>query len=104
MRVTKVEYFKDYKLKMRFSDKKIKIINLEDIIKKSKGLFHPLKNIELFQQVTLDDSGLSICWPNGADLCPDMLYSLGQDVNTTQRKHGNLKSRSRRSSSRKVHS
>jgi len=82
MRVKKVEYYKDYKLKLLFSDKKTKIVDVEPIIKKSKGLFHPLKDIEYFKRVSLDDSEypMSICWPNGADICPDYLYELGVDV------------------------
>ncbi len=87
MRVKKVEYFNDYKLKLLFSDKKTKIVDIEPIIKKSKGLFHPLKDIEYFKRVSLDDSEypMSICWPNGADICPDYLYELGLDVEEQKR-------------------
>lgn len=82
MRVKKVEYVGEYKLRLLFSDKKIKIIDIEPIIKKSKGLFYPLKDIEYFKKVSLDDDQypFSICWPNGEDLCPDVLYSMGKDV------------------------
>lgn len=82
MRIKKVEYVDGYKLKLLFSDKTTKIVDIEPIIKKSKGLFYPLKDIEFFKQVSLDDNEypLSICWPNGADLCPDVLYSMGVDV------------------------
>ena len=82
MRIKKVEYVNDYKLKILFSDKKTKIVDIEPIIKKSKGLFHPLRDVEYFKKVSLDDVKypLSICWPNGADLCPDVLYEIGQDI------------------------
>lgn len=87
MRIIKVEYVSGYKLRLLFSDKmtktlKTKIVDIEPIIKKSKGLFHPLKDIEYFKKVSLDDDQypLSICWPNGADLCPDVLYSMGREV------------------------
>jgi hypothetical protein len=82
MRIKKVEYVDGYKLKLLFSDKKSKIVDIEPIIKKSKGLFHPLKDIEYFKKVSLDDVQypLSICWPNGADICPDVLYEMGKDV------------------------
>jgi hypothetical protein len=56
MRIKKVEYVDGYKLKLLFSDKKTKIVDIEPIIKKSKGLFHPLKDIEYFKKVSLDDS------------------------------------------------
>lgn len=82
MRIKKVEYVAGYKLRLLFSDKTTKIVDIEPIIRKSKGLFHPLKDINFFKKVSLDDSQypLSICWPNGADLCPDVLYAMGTEV------------------------
>ena len=56
-----------------------KIVDLENKIKKATGVFLPLKNLEYFQKVALDDYHFSICWPNGADLCPDVLYHMGKD-------------------------
>jgi hypothetical protein len=77
VRVTKVEYLHDYKLKLTFSDRKVKVVDLEIKIKNAKGLFLPLQDVEYFKQVTLDDGPLSIHWPNGADICPDVLYKMG---------------------------
>jgi len=39
MRVKKVTYICDHKLKLLFSDKKTKIVDLEEMLKKSKGIF-----------------------------------------------------------------
>lgn len=82
MKVKKVEYVNKYKLKLLFSDKKEKIVDIEPIINRSKGLFHPLKDLEYFKKVGLDDKEypLSICWPNGADICPDVLYDMGEEI------------------------
>ena len=84
MRIRKVEYVEGYKLKLLFSDKKIKIVDIEPIINKSKGLFHPLRDFEYFKKVSLDDIEypLSICWPNGEGLCPDVLYEMGKEIKT----------------------
>lgn len=100
MRVKKVEYFEDYKLRLMFSDKKSKIVDIQPIINKSKGLFHPLKNIDYFKKVSLDDdeNPISICWPNGADICPDYLYELGEDVQY----HARPVKRPRRRASKKI--
>ncbi|MDR3623838.1 MAG: DUF2442 domain-containing protein [Chlamydiales bacterium] len=80
MRVKKVEYVDGYRLKLQFSDKKVKIIDFADKLQNTKGIFKELKDFEFFKQVSLDDCLLSICWPNGADICPDVLYSMGEDV------------------------
>lgn len=86
MRVVKVEYIRDYKIKLWFSDKKIKIVDLEGELERPKGVFIPLEDLDYFKKVTLDDDKISICWPNGADFCPDLLYEMGKDVSPSKRK------------------
>lgn len=85
MKVEKVEYVDGYKLKILFSDKKTKIVDLENKVKNAKGIFAPLKALEYFKKVALDDCHLSICWPNGADICPDVLYDMGKVVKKTKK-------------------
>ena len=38
------------------------------------GLFAPLRDPAYFAQVRLWADAGTICWPNGADICPDVLY------------------------------
>ena len=96
MRINKVEYIAEYKLKLLFGDKKTKIVDIEPLIKKSKKTFLPLKDLEYFKKVSLDDNEypLSICWPNGEDVCPDVLYEMGKDIKVSKKK--NLKTPSRK--------
>lgn len=101
MRVEKVEYVDGYKLKILFSDKKTKIIDLENKVKNAKGIFAPLKALEYFKKVALDDSHLSICWPNGADICPDVLYNMGKVVKTAKKASSSLKKSTRLRGKRK---
>lgn len=100
MRVINVEYINNYKLKLFFSDKKIKIIDLENKLKHAKGIFLPLKDPDYFKQVALDDCHLSICWPNGADICPDVLYEMGTDVKKPVRNRATHVSRRKKSLSK----
>ena len=86
MRIKEVEYVREHKLKLLFNDNKIKIVDLEEIVKKGKGMFLPLKKLEYFKQVSIDNDGITICWPNGADLSPDVLYDIGKDVGMAKKK------------------
>lgn len=75
--VKEVEYIEGYKLRLKFDDDKVKVIDFETRLKEAKNMFKPLQNIEYFKKVKAD--GTTIVWPNGLDLCPDALYEKGQD-------------------------
>ena len=85
-RIKKVEYLDGYRLRLHFDDKKIKIVDLTDMLKKAKNMLLPLVDVAYFKQVKCD--GITIVWPNGIDLCPDVLYRSGKDVIQKPRKHG----------------
>lgn len=70
-----MEYLGEYKLRLYFHNKKVKIVDLEEMVKKGKNLFLPLLDPEYFKLVKCD--GTTVCWPNGVDLCPDVLYKMG---------------------------
>lgn len=86
MRVLAVEYLEEYKLRITFSDKTKKIVDFQGKLKSAKGIFEPLKDVQYFKQVMVDDCCASICWPNGADICPDVLYEMGQGIAKTKPK------------------
>ena len=86
MRIKKVEFIKDFELKILFNDNKTKIVDLKEIVKKGKGMFLPLKKPEYFKLASVDSDGITICWPNGADLSPDVLYEMGVEVKDSAKK------------------
>jgi hypothetical protein len=49
------------------------VVNLEPIFS-FRGIFAPLKDAACFAQIRVDSESGSICWPNGADMDPDVLY------------------------------
>ena len=67
-RIKSVEYVVDYKLKLLFSDNKTKVIDFEDWINEETVYLRPLKNVQYFKKVKMDEFNFSICWPNGATL------------------------------------
>ncbi|MES2345780.1 MAG: DUF2442 domain-containing protein [Chlamydiota bacterium] len=82
--IKKVEYLEDYKLKLHFNDKSIKIVDLTNVLKRAKNMLLPLVEVAYFRQVKCD--GTTIHWPNGVDLCPDVLYKLGKNITESKTK------------------
>jgi len=52
------------------------MLDLRERIVGRGGVFTPLQDIDYFAQVEVDLEAGTIVWPNGVDLCPDVLYSL----------------------------
>ena len=79
IRVKSVEYIDGYKLRLAFTNGKIKIVDLAYLFKGHAGhYFEPLRELERFKEVYCDYG--TICWPNEADFCPDLLYKLGEGI------------------------
>jgi hypothetical protein len=62
----------DYILHLTFDGNEERLFDLKPYFKGS--LFVPLKNEELFKKVRVSQKPRGLIWPNGADLCADMLY------------------------------
>jgi hypothetical protein len=73
-RVIAVGYIGGYKLEITFSDGVKGISDWSARLARAKtgGVFAPLKNPAYFAKVELWEG--TIRWPNGADICPDVLY------------------------------
>jgi len=76
--VTKVAYLEGYKLRLEFNDGVVKDVNLEDEL--YGPVFEPLRDVELFNKVAVNPDTNTIEWPNGADLAPEFLYEIGQEL------------------------
>lgn len=79
-KISSVKYLSDHCLQILFNDGETRIVNFDKLIDKGGYYFGPLKDIELFKKVSLDEFNYTICWPNGAELSPDILYEMGKDV------------------------
>lgn len=66
----------EYLLELSFNDGTTGEVDLKERVVDRGGLFAALENLTFFQQVAVDQEAGTIFWPNGVDLCPDVLYSL----------------------------
>jgi len=69
-------------LELTFENGLRAIVEMDRVVKSYTGIFSPLLDENYFQQVKVDTELGTIVWPNGADVCPDVLYSIasGQPI------------------------
>jgi hypothetical protein len=73
--VTEVSPLDGYRLHLRFEDGVEGVVDLAKVVSFT-GIFAPLKDRAYFVQVHVNSDIGTICWPNNADLDPDVLYAL----------------------------
>lgn len=72
VRVKAVEPLEEFLVKLTFSDETCKVKDLAPLL--DGQIFEALKrDRELFRAVAVDEELGTIVWPNGADICPDVL-------------------------------
>jgi hypothetical protein len=69
-RVKSVKPGTGYRLHIEFEDGVSGIIDLSSDL--YGPMFEPLRDVRLFERAFVDDYGV-ICWPNGADLAPEVV-------------------------------
>ena len=84
--VTNVRVIDGYRIELTFSDGVRSVVDLSKRIVGRGGVFAALENPEFFRRVAVDDELGTIVWPNGADVCPDLLYAwaTGEAVSTPE--------------------
>ncbi len=73
--IVRVTPLANNELQLLFEDGTNGIVNLAEIVEFT-GVFAPLKDKTYFDQVQVNPDIGTICWPNEADIDPDVLYSL----------------------------
>jgi hypothetical protein len=73
--INAVRHLEGYNLHLTFEDETEGIVNIAQLVEFT-GIFEPLADAAFFAQVTVNPDLGTIYWPNGADLDPDVLYSL----------------------------
>ena len=73
LRITDVNYVKDYELLLTFSDGTRKLADLKPYL--TGEVFGELLDLDKFTLYGL--TGYTIDWVNGADLAPEFLHDIG---------------------------
>ncbi len=73
-RIKAVRHLSEYLLEMDFTDGKSGLIDFRSRVVGRGGVFRPLEEVAFFRQVQVDSESGTLLWPNGVDLCPDVLY------------------------------
>lgn len=76
--IIEASYIGDYKLKVRFGNEEIRIVDLSNHL--DGPIFEPLKDLSYFKQFTVNQDIDTIVWPNNADFSPDFLYEIGETI------------------------
>jgi len=74
--VKAVKPLKDYRLLLTFDNGEQRVFDVEPYL--SKGIFSELREPGRFNAVRISFD--TVEWPNGADLCPEVLYEEGVPV------------------------
>jgi hypothetical protein len=74
--VTEATYLGGYRLKIRFDNGEIKVVDLQPHL--DGPIFEPLKDLNFFKSFCVNHDIDTIVWPNDADFSPDFLYEIGK--------------------------
>src|SRR5687767_5949693 len=75
-RVTAARPLGGHRLELKFTDGLNAEVDLRDQVVGRGGVFTDLEDPDYFASVRVDPEAGTLVWPNGVDLCPDVLYSL----------------------------
>jgi Protein of unknown function (DUF2442) len=69
-----------YRLELTFENAQRRVADIAQLVSFT-GVFEPLRDPHYFRRVTVNPDVGTIVWPNGADLCPDVLHQISTPLN-----------------------
>lgn len=83
--IVEVQPMQDYRIRLRFEDGVEGEVDIAEMVR-FEGVFAPLRDRTEFLKVRVDPELGTICWPNGADLDPDVLYAkvTGEEISVSR--------------------
>jgi len=70
--VKAVRVLEGFLLHVTFTNGERRVIDFEPYVR--GPMFDPLRDPAYFREVKVDAEQGTLVWPNGADICPDVLY------------------------------
>ena len=77
-KITAVQTTSKFELICTFDNHEVKMFDLKNSLKKKGDLVAPLRDYAFFKKVFLESG--SPTWPNGFDVCADLIYQQGVEV------------------------
>jgi Protein of unknown function (DUF2442) len=84
-RLVEAKVLAGYEVYLRFADGLAADVDLSYLLDFG-GVFEPLREVEFFRELTIDDGGNTVCWPNEADIAPETLYDRVQRAQYEKRR------------------
>jgi hypothetical protein len=76
--VKNVQYVSGHRLLLTFEDASVRLADLAPHL--DGEIFEPLRDLEYFKRVRLNEELDTVVWDNGADFSPDFLYEIGTEA------------------------
>jgi Protein of unknown function (DUF2442) len=83
LKVTAVKPLDAYMLEIEFNDGVVRTVDCSFLLHGTLG--EPLKNLDYFRQVLVDEDARTIVWPNGLDPAPELLHGEEESIGTLGR-------------------
>jgi len=78
LHVLGVKWLEEYRVRVEFNDGSVKDVDLADEL--WGEVFEPLRSLDVFREVAVNEETGNNEWPNGADLAPEFLHEKGVEV------------------------
>jgi Protein of unknown function (DUF2442) len=72
LRVTDVKPLDGHRLRVAFNDGVVRDVDCSFLLRGTLG--EPLRDLEYFRKVRVDDEARTVVWPNGLDPAPELLH------------------------------
>jgi Protein of unknown function (DUF2442) len=84
LRVIAVKPLDGYKLQIEFNDRVVRVVDCSFLLHGTLG--EPLKDLDYFRRVRVDEDARTIVWPNGLDPAPELLHEGQESIDALARR------------------